>query len=727
MAGDEMVSQSALYDPKNRAKVQQAISLIQRGKAGIAGQDPALRPYVNTLSAMGVRTLQNLSIRLGQEEALREADIQKAQRTINLPAKTQEPIQEKQLVEPATAKGSKQLMYKPKRIEPATKTIYETKVVSQEEYDQRMKDQAFETMTVTDLPAKKLDSSNVTQRRPPTFKEKASAFYNKAYEVSPFKIGLNRVTGIGGTITVGEGYAGSIEKPPMPKEKQISLPDVTKLNQINVPDNSQLNKITYSPRGASAVGLLTYGFMATPTAIIKSPNIVGVTYAGYTQKVGSKGIVTEQRFTTTTGYKGFAKGYTETEIVGNKLVLGDTSVAGGMGKPSVSFGGNTFWTKPKAFFSQERSVSFADDIVRDLDIGKITTNLKGLIMGGKGEVVSIGKPPQFSFNIAKTGKADVPITKQDFTSISLGLKGGDTTLGVGVARTESGFSVSSGILKDLSSQKPPKINYKYDIEIVGGGNSNLVSTQVAEQIIKEIALERTRSGILAGTIPPPTSTFKFVTPKISGTGFGNPILSQANKPIELFSSTFVVPKSVTVTIPKIATKIKPDTKSGFKLGLESITKTRGGLSSKTKTEVITIPKPKEVIKTDTRVIQSPALRSTTITTPRRIQKIVTTTTTPTITIPETVIIKRPFPFPPLPSLFMDKGTGSGFLKGGTGYTYKPSFSAIKFNLFGKEPTKKTYTGLELRPIPKGFSWFKKKKRWRNDNLGGNNVIQLQRG
>lgn len=56
----EVASTAELNDPRNKAKVQQALSLIERGKAGIAGQDQALRPFVNALVLLGARDITKL-------------------------------------------------------------------------------------------------------------------------------------------------------------------------------------------------------------------------------------------------------------------------------------------------------------------------------------------------------------------------------------------------------------------------------------------------------------------------------------------------------------------------------------------------------------------------------------------------------------------------------------------------------------------------------------------
>ncbi len=40
------------------------------------------------------------------------------------------------------------------------------------------------------------------------------------------------------------------------------------------------------------------------------------------------------------------------------------------------------------------------------------------------------------------------------------------------------------------------------------------------------------------------------------------------------------------------------------------------------------------------------------------------------------------------------------------YDYTPSLGAVLFSIKGKKPKKTRFTGFEVRPIPKGFSWGK---------------------
>lgn len=104
----EVASESQLRDPANRAKVEQAVSLIQRGKAGIAGRDPALRPYVNALVMKGVRNITQLPeveqarrVQVAEQRGLIKKDEpQPTMRESNLGPRQQQPRQEQVIATP---------------------------------------------------------------------------------------------------------------------------------------------------------------------------------------------------------------------------------------------------------------------------------------------------------------------------------------------------------------------------------------------------------------------------------------------------------------------------------------------------------------------------------------------------------------------------------------------------------------------------------------------------
>jgi len=77
----EVISEAKLLDPRNRAKVEQAISLIFRGKAGIAGQDPALRPFVNALVLKGVTSAEEINrrIQVQKQEEIKAKNFERVQ------------------------------------------------------------------------------------------------------------------------------------------------------------------------------------------------------------------------------------------------------------------------------------------------------------------------------------------------------------------------------------------------------------------------------------------------------------------------------------------------------------------------------------------------------------------------------------------------------------------------------------------------------------------------
>lgn len=75
----EVASEADLLNPANRGRVEQALSLIFKGKAGIAGQDPALRGIVNALILKGATSAQQIFNRI-QVQKQEEAKIKTAQR-----------------------------------------------------------------------------------------------------------------------------------------------------------------------------------------------------------------------------------------------------------------------------------------------------------------------------------------------------------------------------------------------------------------------------------------------------------------------------------------------------------------------------------------------------------------------------------------------------------------------------------------------------------------------
>lgn len=85
---------------------------------------------------------------------------------------------------------------------------------------------------------------------------------------------------------------------------------------------------------------------------------------------------------------------------------------------------------------------------------------------------------------------------------------------------------------------------------------------------------------------------------------------------------------------------------------------------------------------------------------------------PTPSIPKTSTINVPLPVV-RPSFSFKQRFRDIFAK--PNYQYTPSYRALLFNIKGKQPETKVFTGLETRPITKGFSWQRiikpiKKKR-----------------
>lgn len=101
----DVASEAQLQDPRNLAKVEQAIDLIQRGKTAAAIGDPRLSPFVNALLEKGVVSAEQIRTRLVLRRQ-EEAKVAAAERVAALPtitrAVTRAPIIER-IIRPARA------------------------------------------------------------------------------------------------------------------------------------------------------------------------------------------------------------------------------------------------------------------------------------------------------------------------------------------------------------------------------------------------------------------------------------------------------------------------------------------------------------------------------------------------------------------------------------------------------------------------------------------------
>jgi hypothetical protein len=154
-------------------------------------------------------------------------------------------------------------------------------------------------------------------------------------------------------------------------------------------------------------------------------------------------------------------------------------------------------------------------------------------------------------------------------------------------------------------------------------------------------------------------------------------------------------KTPTTTLTTTGTKTDTATQTNVKTGLWLVN------------PVIT--KPKQTGRTATTVIQIPTITQPTPTSNKNINSYYTfggnklgfnrdiTGTTKT----------GGLIFPPLLSPTKDILTVKN-IKSSRNYAYTPSFIALLTGKKGKQPTKQTYTGFEVRPITKGFNWNKLK-------------------
>lgn len=157
-------------------------------------------------------------------------------------------------------------------------------------------------------------------------------------------------------------------------------------------------------------------------------------------------------------------------------------------------------------------------------------------------------------------------------------------------------------------------------------------------------------------------------------------------------------------ILKQETIIKPVVFSASDVKLDMQQKSLGGqiFGSGFATGVINIPVSRD--------ITTPIVTTGTITTPRETPTL--RLIQPTITTPSTPASPTFTPMPKLtgvPPAFPwefpfrgERGSRLGNLKASRKYSYFPSFKAIAFGIKGKMPKVKRFTGLETRPVTKGF-------------------------
>jgi len=112
------------------------------------------------------------------------------------------------------------------------------------------------------------------------------------------------------------------------------------------------------------------------------------------------------------------------------------------------------------------------------------------------------------------------------------------------------------------------------------------------------------------------------------------------------------------------------------------------------------PSTTQIPGTDTTIREGQLTR----TTPRITTSTGTTTTPPPFVMPP-IIPTGGFPIIlPTPSRLNFGGLGSKEVSASRKYAYTPSFAALSFRITGKQPKKQVFSGFEVRPITKGFSW-----------------------
>lgn len=401
-----------------------------------------------------------------------------------------------------------------------------------------------------------------------------------------------------------------------------------------------------------------------------NPQTLKTTYAAVSTKVKGAKVYTETLFKTSKGQVGYSQ--TVSKLFGKGK---DVKVSAGITKGFVG---------TKNIKLPSGKIKLTDIKVFRAGQGTKTVSGKGDILTGS---ISKFKGTAGSMSIKQLFGKGTQI--DDFAGVSARIGTSKVGAAKGVAFTEKGFNIFKGT--DFVIKAPTTSAFT-------SAGSSAAKSNVLKNIIKQnqaLAQAQTSAGV--STTLSKTSTFlpslAVSAPTIAGQSF------KAVTPTVTKTITF--PKVATTTIATTKTKQVP--LAATFTGSTTRTKTRGTTTTFTSPIITTATIPRLTttpIQTTTPVLKTPTITKIT---PRT-----TTPVVPYVPIVPTPIIPKPFAFA-LPSAFLGKGTPAGFLSGGFGSRYTPSFKALAFDIKGAKPKVKRYTGLELRPITPDFSWLKPKK------------------
>lgn len=468
------------------AQIQQVMSLIERGKAGIAGRDPALRNIVNALSALGYRSAQSRAI-LREVQAREAAEVPTGIQVLR-PTEKVTPIPT-----PSRVEEFKRMIEQPPT-DPAQ--------LRGREFIQRLREQPISLVTErpTISVSKPVEEEKITTGR---IRTEAETKFEERFPKTGKALGfLEEGIDFHKAVDFYVGAVGKldpyVEKLPIADWMKTKAPreDITAVT-------SDIGKwIFFSP-----------AFLST-TAIergIAEP-ITDVFVTGVSQKKAGDIIQTDVKFLSETYLKGFApskkglqegiaRSFSKAKPIGDKFFVAKTDVYGGIIKKGYKFPGKIVPRGEKPFAGVE--------IVKGMRVG----DTKAYITRGIGQV----KPKTFF-------KKKII----DFESVGVGGRFGEYGIDIGVGRSAKGITRGVGVTKDITKALELK-----EFDIVGRGittgvefptgkgldiigtfpkgkikipppSTALQTQQIqVEKIISKPALESTRQ-VIGAALQPPT-------------------------------------------------------------------------------------------------------------------------------------------------------------------------------------------------------------------------------
>lgn len=394
------------------------------------------------------------------------------------------------------------------------------------------------------------------------------------------------------------------------------------------------------------------------------------------------------------------------------------------------------------FTSDGETFTYTEGVTKDFKIGLKSSQLA--TSTGKGatgvSLTEVSNVPYLTFErtgIGEFGTFTPQYYATDLTAVPYGTSGfRATTYTQNIATGEGKITRISGFRPNLFS------GTNYDIYgFVGGERTTTILSADTSKFIQSGFEPTIRGYGLSFNLQPEATGDKGFT-IIKGGGTKTPFSKTFGSDVtQVTTQQFKTPAIIGFSqLPKTSFLTGSGITSGLSGGLLTTTRTNVREKEKIKTTTLTtqalntrqltksftttIQKPVEILKTPSAQAISPAQSQKQAQTEvfAHLQTYAGAVTTPPVTT--TYGLPEPYvPFIPpfkLPKLFGGLGNlGTKTYKGKSRYKYTPSYEALTGFAKGKTTKRKGFTGLEVRGIPKGFTWAYKSPKLNLNFLGFN--------